>query len=108
MASNASSIHVQPEHVGSPDQPVRSVRLCYSAPPVNSVPSVTSVPVSSVECLRRLQLLVPLLIDARKSWLVFVFDIRDSSSSIASTGESGVSTFLRTHTRLRSSFGMSN
>jgi hypothetical protein len=44
-------------------------------------------------------------IAARKFWLVLVFAIRDSSSSIASTGDGGVSTFRSTHTRLRSSFG---
>src|SRR5437867_10880543 len=47
----------------------------------------------------------PLDIEARKSWLVLVFDMRDSSSSIASTGDSGVSTLRRTQTRFRSSFG---
>ena len=35
-----------------------------------------------------------------------VLPIFDSSSSIASTGDSGVSTLRSTHTRLRSSFGM--
>ena len=45
-------------------------------------------------------------IDARKSSFVLVFDIFESSSSIASTGDSGVSTLRSTHTRLRSSFGM--
>src|SRR5579864_1113295 len=56
--------------------------------------------------LRRYPL--PFDIDERNSWLVLVFAIFDSSSSMASTGESGVRTFLRTHTRLRSSFGSSS
>src|SRR5262245_53288562 len=50
----------------------------------------------------------PLLIDERKSAFVFVLAIFDSSSSIASTGDSGVNTLRSTQTRLRSSFGSSS
>jgi hypothetical protein len=60
----------------------------------------------SKEELRVVQPLPPLDIEARKSWFVLVFDIRESSSSIASTGDSGVSTLRSTHTRFRSSFWM--
>src|SRR5512134_2946395 len=51
---------------------------------------------------------LPAAIDDRNSLLVLVLAIFESSSSIASTGERGVSTFRSTHTRLRSSFGRSS
>ena len=47
-------------------------------------------------------------IAARNSALLFVLPILSSSSSIASTGDSGVSTLRSTQMRLRSSFGMSS
>jgi|SRR5215470_3491428 len=47
-------------------------------------------------------------IDARNSVLDFVFVSRLSNNSIASTVESGLSTFRRTHTRLSSSAGSNN
>jgi len=50
----------------------------------------------------------PLAIAPRNSALPFVLAIFESSSSMASVGESGVRTFRRTQTRLRSSFAMSS
>ena len=49
---------------------------------------------------------LPPLIDDRNSWFVFVLPIFERSSSIPSTGDRGVSTLRRTHTRFRSSLGM--
>ena len=49
----------------------------------------------------------PLAIEPRNSALLLVLPIFESSSSIASTGESGVRTLRSTQTRLRSSLGMS-
>src|SRR5262249_37060649 len=51
---------------------------------------------------------LPFDMAARKSELLFVFPILDSSSSIASTGDSGVRTLRSTQTRFRSSFGISS
>src|SRR4051812_36293887 len=46
--------------------------------------------------------------DARKSAFDFVLDILSISNSIASTGESGLSTLRSTQMRFRSSFGISS
>jgi hypothetical protein len=50
----------------------------------------------------------PFAMAPRNSALFLVLPIFDSSSSMASVGDSGVSTLRSTHTRFRSSFGMSS
>jgi hypothetical protein len=50
----------------------------------------------------------PLLIEARKSPLLFFLESLSSSNSMVSTGDRGFKTFRNTQTRFSSSLGMSN
>ena len=83
-----------------------------NAPPLvsqtlRSSPSTSSGPLSRTVIFVILPYPI-FCIDARKSALDLVLPILSNKSSIASTGESGLSTLRSTHTRLRSSGPISN